>query len=54
MFAISLWKHGEFQKLLGFAKDQKEADEAVQKIVAKYGEDYLKDYGYSIRIELAI
>ena len=54
MFAWSLWKHEEFKKLLGFAKDKKEADEAVQKIEAKYGVDYLRDYGYSILIELAI
>ena len=54
MFALTLWKHEEFKKLLGFAKDQAEAEEKVAEIVKKYGADYLRDYGYSIRIELAI
>ena len=54
MFAVTITKNGHFFKFLGFAKDQAEVEAIAAKIVEKYGQDYLNDYGYKVCAELAI
>lgn len=54
MFAVTITKNGQFYRFIGFAKDQAEVEEIAQKIVEKYGKDYLNEHGYRVCAELAI
>ena len=53
MFALVLTKDGNFYKLLGHVSSPEEANAIGQKLIEKYGEQWLIDNGYRLNVELA-
>lgn len=53
MYAVTLTKDGKLQKLIGFVNGKEEFEEIAQKLIEKYGEQWLSDNGYRLNLELA-
>lgn len=53
MYAVTLTKNGQFQKLFGFVNSKEEFEEIAQKLIEKYGEQWLLDNGYRLNFQLA-
>lgn len=53
MYAVTLTQNGKFLKLFGFVNNNEEFEKIAQKLIEKYGKQWLIDNGYRLNLELA-